>query len=188
MRLNSFQQIVRSLYRNLAKGKFYAIFRVFWDKEYRAEIQHMRMLTRQYDLVLGHGSIPLRAIVRGHKINYPNWVNHLVDQINTRGWKKLEPIKVIWDKSKFKWLVVDGNHRLEAMKRTLPSSMKIPVFILRPSDLRLSDYQKEIIDQIQQGRLPTSGSMDTIEVRNVYRKDTKNIQLGVPYKKEKRNV
>lgn len=132
MRWKMLKAQVRSFFKNVKKGKYYSIFRGVWDSKYRADIHHMLVLTCSQDLVLGHGSVPLHSIVHGHAINYPEWVEHLAYHINIYGWKKLEPIKVIWDSSKNKWLVVDGNHRLAALKKTLPGYMSIPVFILRP--------------------------------------------------------
>jgi len=119
--------------------------------------------------------VQLGSIVPGHKINYPLWVKHLVKKINTEGWKKLEPIKVIWDYNQDKWLVVDGNHRLEAMKRTLPVSMKIPVFILRP------DPYSEVVRSFER-------DVSDVETRDVTRAQAASIVLGLPYKKEKPNV
>lgn len=182
MKLNSFQQSVRSLYRNLKKGKFYAIFRVLWDSQYRQQIQYMRSLTRNLDLVLSHGSVPLTSIVSGHEINYPGWVKHLVNKINTQGWKKIEPIKVIWDESQSKWFVVDGNHRLEAFRRTLPKYTKIPVFILRPTEKSLVEYQNDVYHKFSREQLPLG-----VEVSNMTRAQASSIMLGVPYKKEKAN-
>lgn len=175
MKLNLFQQLTRSFYRNLAKGKFYAIFRVLWDSEYRSQINYMLSVCRQHDLILSHGQVALGDIVAGHKINYPKWVNHLVHKINTVGWKKLEPIKVIWDKNQNKWLVVDGNHRLEAFKRTLPKSTRMPVFILQP------DIHQKFVQYAER-------DVSEIEVRDVTRTQAASIVLGLPYKKEKSNV
>jgi hypothetical protein len=182
MKLNSFQQSIRSLYRNFKKGKYYAIFRVFWDSEYRGQIQYMRRLTRQHDLILSHGAVPLNSMTPGHSINYPKWVDHLVNQINTVGWKKMEPIKVIWDESQTKWLVVDGNHRLEALRRTLPKYMKIPVFILRRSDVTIEEYQDDIYSRVAKDMLTSN-----VQVSNMTRAQAASIVLGAPYKRENRN-
>lgn len=129
-----FRSRVLSFIKNMKKGKYYSIFRGIWDLEYRRQINRMLDLTCEKELVLCHGAVPFGYIIPGHKVNYPKWVDHLTKQIHSRGWKSLEPIKVIWDPFLAKWRVVDGNHRYYALNKSLPPYIKIPVLILRPKD------------------------------------------------------
>lgn len=132
--LNRYVKSVRSFIKNIKKGKFKAIFRGIWDPEYRAQINHMVRLTTRADMILCHDHVSIRSIVPGHAINYPDWVDTLCEQIRSHGWKSIEPIKVIWDPDQGKWLVVDGNHRFEALKRSLPPYVKIPVRVLMEAE------------------------------------------------------
>lgn len=162
----------QSFLRNVRKRKYYSMFRFFWDSKYRSQVNHMVSLVTRGDVVIGHGCIPLRFIVQSHDINYPEWVKTLETQIRTRGYKSLEPIKIIWDHSKDKWLIVDGNHRLVAMKKCLSPTMKIPVLILRLQNDGLS----------QNGQFTVPIALGKVEVRDITRKEASSIVLGVPYK------
>jgi len=127
---------MRSLVREVKKGKFKAIFRYFYDTKYRNDIRHICDLTTgQGKLTSRMGHLKLADIHFSHDINYPKWVDRLVKELR---WEyehamKFEPIKVMYDQSTSRWVVIDGNHRLMAMKRVLPFYATVPVKILHPA-------------------------------------------------------
>lgn len=123
-----------SIVKNLRKGKFHSLFRRYHDKKYRADIKHLWKITEEYELEVTAKYMPLGMINHSHDINYPQWVEKLVGDIRTMGVDSLEPIKVIYDRFNQRWIVVDGNHRLAAMRRvfrTWPQKM-VEVKVLHP--------------------------------------------------------
>ena len=129
---------MRSLCREIRKLKFKAIFRYFYDGAYRKDIKHIADLTtRNGKLTSRMGHLKLYEIHFSHSINYPKWVKRLEKELghdveNPMRW---EPIKVMWDDAKGgRWIVIDGNHRLMAMKRVAPFYSMVPVRVLYPKN------------------------------------------------------
>lgn len=117
-----------SLYRNLfLKRKFWSFFRLFVDKQYRKDIKRIIGLTAGKDYAENFAFIPVNQIESSHQINYPNWVNELEGQLRAR--RQLEPIKVVRTGNQI-YTVLDGNHRLEAMRRFYPCDHAVPVVLL----------------------------------------------------------
>lgn len=125
---------VRSLFKNIRKGKWKAIFRMFYDKNYRDDIKYMLQVVRERPVKLVESEIPLNLIKSSHEINYWDWVIELRLRIRINGYLSLEPIKIIWDDVELKYLIVDGNHRFAALKKELSPYHKIPVQVLVPKE------------------------------------------------------
>lgn len=121
--------------KNVKKKKFKAMFRTLFDREYRRQIQHMINTVKARPVDCVDSNLRLLDIEYGHSINYPEWVVSLQKQIRNQGYMSLEPVKVIWDPTKDKYLIVDGNHRLAALNRELSAHQRIPVKLLIPSPI-----------------------------------------------------
>lgn len=146
---------MRSLCREVRKGKFKAIFRYFYDSTYRTDIKYIADLTTgQGKLTSRMSYLKLNEIHFSHSINYPKWVNRLSEELLRTA--EVPPIKVMYDYSKRKWIVIDGNHRLMAMKRVLPFYARVPVKILYPQgrgNARLAAFAKQAHDPGRQSEL-----------------------------------
>ena len=123
--------ISRSFFRDVRKRKFKAIFRVLYDGTYRRDLQKMRAVIGDGYYQLVETELPLYCIHNSHSINYPDWVNTLVGRMYDTLWQP-PLIKVIRDPGRSTpdypyYLVVDGNHRLQAMKIILSAGAKIKV-------------------------------------------------------------
>ena len=118
--------------KNIKKKKFKAMLRYFYDSQYRDQVNYMVNLVKQNEVKCIETTVRIGDIKFGHSINYPKWVQILRYLIHRDGYLSLDPIKVIIDNSCGKYLVVDGNHRLMALKQELISSHKIPVKLLLP--------------------------------------------------------
>lgn len=132
MRINLLFWKIRSVLKNIKKGKFKALVRYFYDQSYRSDVDYMLTLVRKEPVEVVDRLISLDEIVSGHSINYPEWVFVLRQEIREYGYKSIPPIKVIYDESKKKYLIVDGNHRFAALKRELGSLQRIKVQLLTP--------------------------------------------------------
>ena len=126
--------ISRSFVRDVRKLKFKAIFRVLWDSNYRRDLQHMRRVIGDGYYTLVEMELPLYCIHPSHSINYPDWVNTLVGRMYDTLWQPPK-IKVIEDVSRSReglphFMVVDGNHRLCALKIILSPGAKIRVLVM----------------------------------------------------------
>lgn len=118
---------------NIKKKKFKAMFRYFFDSNYKRQVDHMIRTVKQRPVRCVESSVRIGDITYGHPINYPKWVSTLRWRIQHLGYTSLDPIKIIWDETKGKYLVVDGNHRLAALKRELINpNQRIPVQLLVP--------------------------------------------------------
>ena len=104
------ERILRSFYKNIIiKRKFKSYWQSFVDMEYRAQINKLYELTKDSTgTVMRYISTDL--LVPGHKIIYPKYAQSLIENEES----PLEPIKVVEHDGKF--VVVDGNHRLPAIK------------------------------------------------------------------------
>lgn len=127
---------IKSIIKNLKKGKIKSFLRFVYDSKYRNDINYMLETVRQHKgLRCINHQASLREIVQGHEINYPEWVDTLVDNIRINGYMNLEPIKVIWDPKIGKFLIVDGNHRFIALRKSLYPFQVVNVKLLVPISL-----------------------------------------------------
>lgn len=120
------------------KLKFKAVLRTLYDPQYRKDITYLWMKLSRGKLKAREDFMPLWKIHFSHSINYPGWVTHLTQRIHQG--EEFPPIKVIkdsnpdgdWDRH----MVVDGNHRLLAMKMTMPDTAMVHVKLLEYVDER----------------------------------------------------
>ena len=118
--------------KELVQGKYRAIFKYYWKKSYRKDIQHLRDILSKGKLYSKSSTLKLGQINFSHEINYPKWVEKLkTDLYNDPD--DYEPIKVFLEvdhtntRNPYKWIVIDGNHRLMALKHTFHPDTKIRV-------------------------------------------------------------
>ncbi len=130
--------ISRSLLANVKKRKWKAIFRATWDRSYRNQLSRIRRIIGSHEYELVEIEVPLYSISLSHSINYPDWVQVITSRIND--WEGLYTppmIKVVldWEHSKSdseRYMVVDGNHRLTAMKNCYSPGRNVKVLLMRP--------------------------------------------------------
>lgn len=123
--------ISRSFIRDVRKRKFKAIFRALYDSTYRRDLQRMRLVIGDGYYQLVETEIKLYCIHNSHSINYPEWVNTLVGKMYDTLWRP-PLMKVIKDESRSTpdypyYMVVDGNHRLQALKIIMSAGTPIRV-------------------------------------------------------------
>ncbi len=125
--LRKFRWTVMIVIQELLMHKFKAIFRMFWDKAYRKDIYHLRDILSKAPLKGEKTTLQLCDIDYSHDINYPKWVVYLRRKLyaNPKDYKR---IKVFYDQDH--WIVIDGNHRLRALKVALPLYTQIDVLKL----------------------------------------------------------
>ena len=122
----------RSFRREFRKKKYYAMGRFFWDAEYRSNIVHIARITTAYKLRAVEGRMMLGLINPSHDINYPEWVDSLEESISKydAAGLPMDPVKVMWDWTANRWIVIDGNHRLRALNRVFGAMMDVEVIFL----------------------------------------------------------
>jgi hypothetical protein len=105
--------------------KWRSILRFFTERKYHEDIMVLCRLLSKARLTSEEKRLPLNAIQFSHSINYPDWVNCIERRIWNEGLQAVPKLKVI--KHKGAYLVVDGNHRLKAMKRCFPPAKTVLV-------------------------------------------------------------
>ena len=118
--MSRWKSFARSFKKNvIGKKKYKAFAMLLFDREYRASINHLFFLTRgctKSEIV----RIDCRSLIPGHKVVYPAYALDLFSKTD-----ELPPIRVVFDRVKQKYVVVDGNHRLPALLlRALASESK----------------------------------------------------------------
>ena len=107
--------------------KFKAILKYFIKPSYRRDINKLRDILSKAPLRCHKSTLFLKDINFSHEINYPKWVDKIEDKhifLNV----PFKRIKVFNDKGT--WIVIDGNHRLQAMKNCLWEDTLVDVLIL----------------------------------------------------------
>ena len=127
---------LRSVIKEGARLKFKSIFRYLWDSAYRKDVDHLCVLTSRRPLRAKTTYFKLNQIHPSHAINYPGWVRKLETELiwSDFGAKtpNFKPIKIIFDYFNKRFIVVDGNHRLAAMKNTCHGNTDVQVILLIP--------------------------------------------------------
>lgn len=115
--------------QELRMKKFRAIFKYYYKSSYRKDIQKLRDILSKGKLTAKKDTLELSRIDFSHEINYPKWVEKLEKDLwdNPDNYKR---IKVFYDTSSHKFLVIDGNHRLRAMKNVFKEDKKVNVLWL----------------------------------------------------------
>lgn len=113
--------------QELQMCKFKAVLKYFVKKSYRKDINVIRDMLSKGALKGTKGVLPLNQIIPSHEINYPEWVvkleaNYVLHNL------PFKRIKVIQHNDQF--LVIDGNHRLQAMQNCLESNAVVEVLFL----------------------------------------------------------
>lgn len=112
------------LIKELAQKKFRAVFKYYWKRSYRRDINHLKDILSRGKLHSKSSFITLGGINFSHEINYPKWVKKLEQDLKQDP-NNYEPIKIFLDGDK--WIVIDGNHRLQALKNTFGNNELIKV-------------------------------------------------------------
>jgi hypothetical protein len=107
----------------LRKRKVWSKARLFVDANYRNDIVLLFSHLSKRRFKAQRALMKLKDINFSHDINYPDWVEKLKKKIDKGG--NIPDIKVT--NIEGKWMVVDGNHRLAAMKEILSEDTKVPV-------------------------------------------------------------
>lgn len=118
------------LIQELSMCKFKAVFKYFVKESYRNDINKLRNILSKGKLYSTKTQIQLKNIHFSHEINYPEWVEYLQKQILKTG--EVKSMKVFHHEGKV--IVIDGNHRLKAMKQVLSHETWIDVRLLRYRD------------------------------------------------------
>ncbi len=115
--------------QELLMGKYKAVLKYYFKPSYRKDINILRDKLAPYPLKAVKTTLGLRDIQKSHEINYPVWVDKLITRLE-KG-EKLPPLKVIRHNNYF--LVVDGNHRLQALNYFHKyADVTVDVLILNP--------------------------------------------------------
>lgn len=115
------------LIQELSMCKFKAVFKYFYKKSYHDDINLLRDILSKGQLYSTNTRLQLKHIHFSHEINYPKWVDYLRKEILATG--KVKRIKVFH--YNHKTIVIDGNHRLKAMKETMSHETWVDVKLLR---------------------------------------------------------
>lgn len=107
----------------LLKGKIYSFLYHFFN--FRSWLKWTRRLVGKTYLV-GIKKIPLSSIKTRHPVFYHKWVEKLALFIKMNGYKSLDLLTVLEDGT-----LIDGHHRLAAIKRVYGSDAEIEVLIYR---------------------------------------------------------
>lgn len=125
--LKKFRWTCMVILQELRMCKFKAVLKFYVKPSYRKDIKLLRDILSKAPLKSRKSSIILEEIHSSHEINYPQWVYKLVRDYQTLG-IPFKRIKVF--RYNDKWIVIDGNHRLEAMKICLYRKEAVDVLIL----------------------------------------------------------
>lgn len=114
--------------QELMMCKYKAVFKYFIKPSYRKDINVLRDILSKAPLKGTKDQLCVGEIHFSHEINYPKWVEKL--EFDYLFWRiPYKRIKVFNHNGK--WIVIDGNHRLRAMKNTLSCNQKVDVLILQ---------------------------------------------------------
>lgn len=112
-------------------SKYKAIFKFFVKPSYHKDIMFLARNLSRCKYRGEKGYMLLGSISFSHEINYPNWVDKLERDYRKNGGGVFPPIKVLAIDEKY--YVIDGNHRLKALKRVWGDKTPITVIELKES-------------------------------------------------------
>lgn len=105
--MSQWKKFLYSTYKNvILKRKFKSFFALFFDREYRDDINFISLITKN-KINIKKSFIPLTRIRYGHKVHYPLYALSLA--ISNEPFPSLRVVEY----NSF-YYVVDGNHRLFA--------------------------------------------------------------------------
>ena len=109
--MSKMTRFAKGFYKNvILRHKYKAFLLVIFSSQYRRDLNRLYLLTKgctRSDL----RPIHMDNIVHGHQIVYPGYALSLFSIASS-----LPPIRVVFDQTQHKFVVVDGNHRLPALK------------------------------------------------------------------------
>lgn len=118
--------MIMIILQELRMFKFKAVIKYYIKPSYRKDINYLRDILSKDKLKGTKDVIPLFKIGFSHEINYPKWVDKIEKDIR-RDPENYRRIKVFHDDEGY--IVIDGNHRLQAMRRVFP--LTYPIRVLR---------------------------------------------------------
>jgi 23S rRNA-/tRNA-specific pseudouridylate synthase len=108
--MKRFKRHCKSFYKNvIVKKKFKSYIQSFIDSEYRRQLNELYALTHD-KVKTERRFVNVERIVHGHKVIYPEYEQMLLNNDSI----PIAPIRVVQKDETY--LVVDGNHRLAAVK------------------------------------------------------------------------
>ena len=128
LKFRKLRWIIMIIIQEVMMKKWKAIFKFFINRKYNRDIMVLCDILSKAPLTSNLHRLPLRDINMSHEVNYPEWVTELENRILDGKLNEIVPLKVF--RHKGQWLVIDGNHRLQAMKNTLHEGVDIPVRVL----------------------------------------------------------
>ena len=114
--------------QELRMCKYKAVIKYFIKPSYRKDINFIRDYLYKGNLTSEKTSLRLGDINFSHEINYPMWVEKLIRDLEESP-DNYQRVKVFYTKEKG-WIVIDGNHRLKALKTVLHPDRGINVLKL----------------------------------------------------------
>jgi hypothetical protein len=114
VRFKKTRWLILVLIQEISMFKWKAVFKYYYKKSYRKEINKLKSILSNGRLSSTKDVIQLSEIDFSHEINYPKWVEKLKKDL-TEDHENYKPIKVFKIKDG-RYIVVDGNHRLFALK------------------------------------------------------------------------
>jgi hypothetical protein len=107
--------------------KWRAVLKFYYKASYRKDIRVLRDILSKGKLSATKTELYLCLINSSHEITYPSWVLKLCDDLekDSTDYKR---IKVFCHEGKY--IVIDGNHRLRALKLMLPLKSEVDVLLL----------------------------------------------------------
>lgn len=115
------------LIQELMMCKYKAVLKFYYKKSYRKDIKLLRDILSKGKLTATKTEVKLVDINYSHEINYPAWVDKLCKDLQKDN-TDYKRIKVFYHEGRY--LVIDGNHRLMALKRTVKLNTMIKVLLL----------------------------------------------------------
>ena len=104
------------LVQEISMGKWKAILKYFRKKSYKADIDRLCDILSKGRLTGEKSILYLEDIHSSHEVNYPEWVDVLVERYR-KGSEDYKRVKVFFLEDQQRWIVIDGNHRLQALRR-----------------------------------------------------------------------
>lgn len=135
VRFRKFRWAVMVLVQELMMGKYKAVLKFFVKPSYAIDIIRLCSILSKAPLTSRNITIALSEIHSSHEINYPGNVSAMVRHLMVHGYYSLPLLKVFYDEEKERYVVVDGNHRLKAMKTLFHSHDRVKV------EVRLLEYR-----------------------------------------------
>lgn len=115
--------------QEIMMGKWKAIIKYFIKPSYHKDINKIRGILCKGKMQAHKTEVRLCHILFSHEINYPAWVIKLMEE-ELKGDRPIPRIKV-FALDEFRYVVIDGNHRLKAKKLLYGGQSMVKVLELR---------------------------------------------------------